>query len=362
MAKAWNYNAGPSMIPVSVMEKAQKEFTDYNGLGLGIVEMSHRSAEYDAVAKNAEKLLRELLNIPDNYKVLFEQGGGRGQFAAICLNLLPEGGKADYFVTGHWSRCAYKECAEKYGEAILHECTEVDDNGQYFINYDKMQVTEGSSYAYLCYNETVNGLELNRLPDTGDVPLVIDMSSNILTRCIDVSKFGVIMFGAQKNVGPSGLTVTIVREDLLGSARKYCPSVFDWSVLAKFDSMYNTPTTFSWYMAGLAFEWIKEQGGVAELERRNIEKSNLLYDYVDNQDFYSCPIRREDRSRVNCVFTLKDESLNQEFLARAKELNLIGLKGHKVLGGMRASIYNAMPLEGVEVLVAFLKSFAKEHS
>ena len=362
MAKAWNYNAGPSMIPVSVMEKAQKEFTDYNGLGLGIVEMSHRSAEYDAVAKNAEKLLRELLNIPDNYKVLFEQGGGRGQFAAICLNLLPEGGKADYFVTGHWSRCAYKECAEKYGEAILHECTEVDDNGQYFINYDKMQVTEGSSYAYLCYNETVNGLELNRLPDTGDVPLVIDMSSNILTRSIDVSKFGVIMFGAQKNVGPSGLTVTIVREDLLGSARKYCPSVFDWSVLAKFDSMYNTPTTFSWYMAGLAFVWIKEQGGVAELERRNIEKSNLLYDYVDNQDFYSCPIRREDRSRVNCVFTLKDESLNQEFLARAKELNLIGLKGHKVLGGMRASIYNAMPLEGVEVLVSFLKSFAKEHS
>lgn len=360
--KVWNYSAGPSMIPVPVMEKAQKEFCDFNGLGMGIVEMSHRSAEYMAVAAEAEQLLRDIMEIPANYKILFEQGGGRGQFAAVPLNILPEDGFADYFVTGHWSRCAYKECAERYGKAILHECVEKDSDGNFYIDYSKMQVTPGAAYAYACINETVNGIEMFNLPETGDVPLIVDMSSNILTRKIDVSKFGAIIFGAQKNVAPAGLTVTIVREDLLGRVRKYCPSIFDWSVLAAHDSMYNTPNSFAWYMAGLDFKWIKDLGGVAELEKRNCQKANLLYNFLDSTDFYRCPIAKSDRSRVNCVFTLKDESLNAEFLAQAKSEHLVGLKGHKVLGGMRASIYNAMPLEGVEVLVRYLDKFAKAHS
>lgn len=350
------------MIPEEVMAKAQSEFLDFEGLGIGIVEMSHRSAEYIKVAQEAEALLREIMEIPDNYSVLFEQGGGRGQFAAIPLNLLPEDGFADYFVTGHWSRCAYKECAERYGDARLHECVFTNKDGFYEVDMSKMQVTPGATYAYVCINETVNGIELFDLPDTGDVPLIADMSSNILTRPIDVSKFGAIMFGAQKNIAPSGLTITVVRKDLLGRARKCCPSVLDWSVLDKYESMYNTPNTFSWYMAGLAFKWIKKLGGTKGLEERNIKKSDLLYSFVEqNDDFYRCQVAAKDRSRVNCVFNLRNEELNQEFLAEAKKRNLIGLKGHKVLGGMRASIYNAMPVEGVEVLVKFLQEFADAH-
>lgn len=359
--RAWNYSAGPSMIPLEVMEQAQAEFCDFQGLGLGIVEMSHRSAEYLAVAEEAESLLREIMNIPDNYNVLFEQGGGRGQFAAVPLNMLPEGGFADYFVTGHWSRSAYKECAERYGDARLHECVFKNDAGQFEVDPSQLKVTPGAAYAYLCLNETVNGIELFELPDTGDVPLVADMSSNILTRPVDVSKFGAIIFGAQKNIAPAGLTITIVRKDLIGHARKCCPSVFDWAVLDKHDSMYNTPNTFAWYMAGLAFKWIKQLGGTKALEERNLKKSTMLYDYLDHSDFYRCQITAKDRSRVNCVFNLNNEDFNQEFLAAAKERHLIGLKGHKVLGGMRASIYNAMPVEGVEVLVKFLKEFAAAH-
>ncbi len=361
MFRAWNYGAGPSTMPLEVLEEAQREFTNFQGLGLGIVEMSHRSAEFEKVAYEAEALLREIMQIPDNYEILFEQGGGRGQFAAIPLNLLPEDGFADYFVTGHWSRSAYKECAERYGKAILHECVEKNAQGEYFIDYSKMKVTEGATFAYVCLNETVNGIEMFNLPDTGNVPLIADMSSNILTRPIDVSRFGAIIFGAQKNVAPSGLTISIVRKDLIGHARKYCPSVLDWQVLSSYKSMYNTPNTFSWYLSGKVFKWIKDLGGVSELERRNIQKSNLLYDYIDGTDFYNCPIARVDRSRVNCVFTLKDESLNQAFLERAKNAHMIGLKGHKVLGGMRASIYNAMPLRGVEALVDFMRLFEIDH-
>lgn len=362
MTKAWNYGAGPGMLFPEVMQQAQAEFCDFHGIGIGLVEMSHRSPEYTAVAQEAEALLREIMEIPDNYKVLFEQGGGRGQFAAVPLNILPEDGHADYFITGHWSRSAYKECAERYGKANGVECVVKDADGKLHIDYSKMQVTPGASYAYVCLNETVNGIEMDRLPDTGDVPLVADMSSNILTRRIDVSRFGAIIFGAQKNVAPAGLTVTIVREDLIGHARKYCPSVFDWNVLASHDSMYNTPNTFSWYMAGLAFKFIKNTGGVKALEERNHKKAALLYDFIDSHPFYCCPIAKDSRSRVNCVFTLRDESFNAAFLAQAKAEHLIGLKGHKVLGGMRASIYNAMPVEGVQVLIDFLERFASEHS
>lgn len=359
--RAWNYSAGPSMIPTEVMAKAQAEFCDFNGMGLGVVEMSHRWPEYMKVAYDAEALLRKIMNIPENYAVLFEQGGGRGQFAAIPLNLLPEGGFADYFVTGHWSSCAEKECAERYGKTVRHECFHKNEDGQYVVDFSQMKVTEGATYAYICLNETVNGIEVFDLPDTGDVPLIADMSSNILTRPIDVTKFGAIIFGAQKNIAPAGLTVTIVRRDLLGKARKYCPSILDWSVLDKYESMYNTPNSFAWYMAGLAFEWIEGLGGVQELERRNIAKSDMLYDYIDSSDFYKCQVAKSDRSRVNCVFNLNNEELNQEFLAEAKKRNLLGLKGHKVLGGMRASLYNAMPIEGAEVLVKFLKEFAQSH-
>lgn len=361
MRKVWNYFAGPCMLPDEVMDQAQKEFRDFNGSGMGIVEISHRSADFVAVAKESEQLLRELMHIPDNYRVLFEQGGGRGQFAAIPLNLMPEGGHADYFVTGHWSRCAYNECKDHFGTANLHECTFLNDDGLYEVDYSKMTVTKGASYAYICLNETVNGIESFTLPDTGDVPLIADMSSDILTRPVDVSKFGAIIFGLQKNVGPAGMVITIVREDLLGRARTYCPSVLNWSVLDKYESMYNTPCTFSWYMGNLNFKWIKKLGGVEELERRNIAKAELLYNCIDNNDFYVAKIAPKDRSRVNCVFTLKDESLNDEFVAKAKQKGLIGIKGHKVLGGMRASIYNAMPIEGVQALVDFMNEFAKEH-
>lgn len=362
MSKAWNFNAGPSMIPTEVMQKARDEFLDFNGLGLGVVEMSHRSAEFDKVAKHCEEQLRALLGIPNYYKVIFEQGGGRGQFAAIPMNILPEGGKADYFVTGHWSRSAYNECSERYGEAVLHECVKTDPEGSLYIDYDEMKVSEGSSYAYICVNETVNGIEINSLPDTGGVPLVADMSSNILTRPIDVNRFDVIIFGAQKNLAPAGITVTIVRGDLLGRSRQYCPSVLDWTVLDKYESMYNTPCTFSWYMADLALNWIESIGGVQELEKRNAAKSKLLYDYIDGSGFYYCPIAPQDRSRVNCVFYLRDESKNEQFLKDARRSRMIGLKGHKALGGMRASIYNAMPIEGVEALIAFLKDFASRNS
>ncbi|MCI6862674.1 3-phosphoserine/phosphohydroxythreonine transaminase [Anaerobiospirillum succiniciproducens] len=360
--RVWNFNPGPSTIPDSVMEKAQAEFLDYQGLGLGIVEMSHRSPEYLKVAEAAEAKLRQLMEIPDDYTVLFEQGGGRGQFAAIPLNLLPEDGFADYFVTGHWSRSAYKECAERFGDARLHECVFTNKDGYYEVDMSKMQVTKGATYAYLCLNETVNGVELFDLPDTGDVPLIADLSSNVLTRPIDVRKFGALVFGAQKNIAPAGLTVTIVRKDLLGRARKYTPSVLDWTVLDKYDSMFNTPNSFAWYMAGLAFDWIEANGGTKGMEERNIKKSSLIYDYIDESGFYRTQVAPKDRSRVNVVFNLLNEDLNAEFLAQAKERHLIGLKGHKVLGGMRASLYNAMELKGVEELHKFMREFAEAHS
>ncbi|MCR5537031.1 MAG: 3-phosphoserine/phosphohydroxythreonine transaminase [Succinivibrio sp.] len=359
MGKVWNFTAGPCMLPPEVMQQAQAEFCDYAGTGIGIIESSHRSKEFDEIAKNSEQLLRELLKIPDNYRVLFMQSGGRGQFAAVPLNLLSENGVCDYFVTGHWSRQAYKECHERFGNAVLHECAQRNSRGIYSVDYAQMRLSPQSEYAYVCFNETVNGLELFELPDLGSVPLVADMSSNILTRSIDVSRFGAIVFGVQKNVAPAGLVIAIVREDLLGHSRKYCPSILDWTVMNQYDSLFNTPCTFSWYMAYLVFKWIKNLGGVEALEKRNIQKARLLYEYLDSTSFYNSVIDPKDRSRVNVVFTLKNDVLNNKFLSEAKEHGLIGLKGHKVLGGMRASIYNAMPLEGVQALVDFMQDFAK---
>ena len=360
--RSWNFTAGPCTLPLEVMEKAQREFIDYAGMGAGIIEISHRSPQFDAIAKGSEKLLRDLMGIPDNYKVIFLQSGGRGEFAAVPLNLMPEGGIADYFVTGHWSRCAYKECDERFGRAVLHECAPKDASGIVSIDYSKMQVTPGASYAYICFNETVNGIEFNKIPDTGDVPLVADMSSDILTQKVDVSKFGAIIFGVQKNVAPAGLVIAIVREDLIGHARKYCPSILDWKVMSEHDSLFNTPCVFSWYMADLVFRWIESIGGVAELERRNAEKSKLLYDFIDSSDFYRNNIAKDSRSRVNVVFNLKDEALNAEFLKEAAARHFIGLKGHKVLGGMRASLYNAMSIEGVKALIEFRRDFERAHA
>ncbi|MCR5084389.1 MAG: 3-phosphoserine/phosphohydroxythreonine transaminase [Succinivibrionaceae bacterium] len=362
MPRVWNFSAGPSMLPESVMRQAQSEFVDFEGEGMGIVEMSHRGATFTRVAQEAEGLLREIMGIPDNYRVLFEQGGGRGQFAAVPLNLLPEGGRADYFITGHWSRSAFKECAERYGEAVAHECTRKDAQGRVEVDYGAMQVSEGAAYAYCCLNETVNGVEMFSLPDTGAVPLIADISSDVLTRPMDVTRFGALIFGAQKNVAPAGLTITVVRDDLIGRARRYCPSVLDWAVLAKHGSMYNTPNTFAWYMAGLAFKWIRSIGGTEELARRNQEKAELLYGAIDGNPFYRTQVAEGSRSRVNCVFNLRDEALNADFLKEALAEGLSGLKGHKVLGGMRASIYNAMPIEGVRALVDFLGRYAGKHA
>ncbi len=363
MKRVYNFYAGPCTLPLEVMSEAQRDFLDYADTGMGVIEISHRSNEFKHIAEESEVLLREILKIPNNYRILFEQGGGRGQFAAIPLNLMQEDGICDYFVTGHWSNCAQKECNERYGKGVVHECTFLNDNGRYEVDFSKMTVSEHSAYAYTCLNETVNGIETcGNLPETGNVPLVADMSSDILTRPIDVSKFGVIFFGLQKNVGPAGMTITIIRDDLIGHARKYTPSVLDYAILDKHGSMFNTPCTFAWYMAYLNFKWVKSIGGIEELERRNIQKSDLFYNYIDNSDFYVSKIEKNSRSRVNCVFTLKDESLNELFLKESKAKGLIGLKGHKVLGGMRASMYNAMPYEGVVALVDFMKDFASRHA
>ena len=359
MSETWNFTAGPCMMPPQVMRKAQAEFLDYHGAGAGIIELSHRSSEFDALAKHSAAKLRELMEIPGNYRILFMQSGGRGQFAAVPLNLLPEQGTADYFITGHWSRCAFKECSERFGHAVAHECTVRDSRGFYHIDYDQMKATPGAAYAYVCLNETVNGIEMFDLPVLPEgVPLVADLSSNVLTRRIDVSRFGALIFGVQKNIAPAGLVIAVVREDLLGHCRRGCPSVLDWTLLNQYDSLFNTPCTFSWYMASLVFDWLLEQGGVPEMEKRAEAKSKLLYDYIDTSDFYRSVIAPRDRSRVNCPFLLKDDILNTSFLTSAREDHLLGLKGHKALGGMRASLYNAMPLEGVKALVAFLKDFA----
>ena len=357
--RAFNFCAGPAALPEAVLQRAQAELLDWQGKGLSVMEMSHRSDEYTAIAEKAEQDLRDLMEIPSDYKVLFLQGGASQQFAEIPLNLLPEDGVADYIDTGIWSKKSIEE-ASRYGNINVAASAKAYD---YFAipGQNEWQLSKDAAYLHYASNETIGGLQFDWIPEVGDVPLVADMSSDILSRPIDVSKFGLIYAGAQKNIGPSGLVVTIVREDLLGRARSVCPTMLNYKIAADNGSMYNTPATFSWYLSGLVFEWLKEQGGVAAMERINRAKKDLLYKAIDASDFYSNPIAHNARSWMNVPFRLADEKLDKPFLAGADARGLLNLKGHRSVGGMRASIYNAVGLDAVEALVAYMAEFEKEH-
>lgn len=358
MSKIFNFCAGPAMLPAPVMAIAQKEYINWNNTGSSVMEISHRNPLYMAVAKDAEDSLRQLMDIPENYKVLFCHGGGRGQFAAVPLNLLAEGETADYIVNGSWSKSAAEE-AKNFGEINVINISKKLDCGTSLLNSDQWPLNPNAAYVHYCPNETVDGIEMFDIPETHGVPLVADMSSTILSREIDVSKFGVIYAGAQKNIGPSGLAIVIVRDDLIGKARLTTPAIMNYEITANNDSMYNTPPTYAWYLAGLVFTWLKGLGGVKAIAEVNRAKAELLYDYIDQSDFYINNVDRQYRSRMNVPFWLSDESLNQAFLSEAESFGLKALKGHRIVGGMRASIYNSMPIEGVEALVGFMQAFEK---
>lgn len=355
----FNFAAGPAALPTSVLEQAQAELLDWHGKGMSIMEISHRSADYIEVAKQAEQDLRDLLLIPSNYKVLFLQGGASQQFAQIPLNLLAEKQQADYIDTGIWSRKAIDE-AKKFANIHVAASGKAYD---YFAipTQDEWQLSKGAAYVHYTSNETIGGVQFDWHPAVADVPLVVDASSDILSRPLDVSKYGVIYAGAQKNIGPSGLVVVIIREDLLGKARTSCPTMLNYQVAAEHDSMFNTPPTFAWYFAGLIFKWLKQQGGLEAIKKINEEKKNVLYSYIDSTEFYINPINPANRSWMNVPFRLIDEKLDKIFLAKAEANGLFNLKGHRSVGGMRASIYNAVTLEAVKALVDFMKTFAKEH-
>lgn len=358
--QVFNFSAGPAVLPKEVLQQAASEMLDWHGSGMSVMEMSHRGPEFIAIHRQAEADLRELLAIPSNYKVLFLQGGGLGQNSLVPLNLLgrkPQPATIDFVHTGAWSGKSIKE-AQRYANVNVAASSEA--NGFTAVPaQDEWKLTPDAAYLHVCTNETIDGVEFDFVPTAqGDVPLVADMSSHILSRAIDVSKYGVIFAGAQKNIGPAGLTLAIVRDDLLDSALPICPGVFNWRAVADADSMLNTPPTYAIYIAGLVFAHLKRLGGVAEMERRNIEKARLLYAALDADDFYENRVAPANRSRMNVPFYLRDESLNDRFLAGAKARGLLQLKGHKSVGGMRASIYNAMPIEGVQALVDYLNEFA----
>ncbi|MFI8481177.1 3-phosphoserine/phosphohydroxythreonine transaminase [Pseudomonas sp. NPDC078700] len=357
--RAFNFCAGPAALPEAVLQRAQADLLDWQGKGLSVMEMSHRSDEYTAIAEKAEQDLRDLLSIPSNYKVLFLQGGASQQFAEVALNLLPEDGVADYIDTGIWSKKSIEE-AKRYGNINVAASAKPYD---YFAipGQNEWQLSKNAAYVHYASNETIGGLQFDWIPQVGDVPLVADMSSDILSRSLDVSKFGLIYAGAQKNIGPSGLVVVIVREDLLGRARSACPTMLNYKVAADNGSMYNTPATFSWYLSGLVFEWLKEQGGVPAMEKLNRAKKELLYGAIDSSGLYSNPISSNARSWMNVPFRLADDRLDKPFLAGADARGLLNLKGHRSVGGMRASIYNAVGLDAVQALVAYMAEFEKEH-
>ncbi len=357
MSVVFNFCAGPAMLPFEVMEKAQQEFLNWQNTGSSVMELSHRSPMYIAMAAQAEADLRELMNIPNHYKVLFCHGGGRGQFSAVPLNLLPKGKSADYIVSGSWSKAAANE-AKNFGEINTIDIVQ-DDETKTLIPSTEWKLNPEASYVHYCPNETVNGIEINEIPETNGIPLVADMSSTILSHAIDVTKFAVIYAGAQKNIGPSGLTIVIVRDDLLGKAQKATPCIMNYKTSADSDSMYNTPPTYAWYLAGLVFQWLKAKGGVCAIAKTNKQKADMLYQAIDNSDFYLNNISVQYRSKMNVPFWLKDESFNEQFLQEAEKSGLMALKGHRIVGGMRASIYNAMPIEGVQALVDFMQQFEK---
>jgi phosphoserine aminotransferase len=360
MTRVFNFSAGPAALPESVLRKAADEMLDWHGSGMSVMEMSHRGKEFIAIHAKAEADLRELLAIPAHYKVLFLQGGAIGQNAIVPMNLLRGRTSADYVNTGEWSKKSIKE-AKKYCKVNVAASSE----GSGFTSVparETWQLDPNAAYVHICSNETIGGVEYHWTPDTGSVPLVADMSSNILSRPVDVGRYGVIYGGAQKNIGPAGLTIVIVREDLLGQALPITPSAFDYKEQADNDSMLNTPPTYAIYIAGLVFEWLTAQGGLAAMEARNRAKAALLYDYLDATTFYSSPVARADRSLMNVPFKLRDAALDDAFLKGAQARSMLQLKGHRSVGGMRASIYNAMPVEGVQTLVAYMKEFEASHA
>ena len=357
MNRVYNFSAGPSMLPMPVLEKAASELVCYGDSGMSVMEMSHRSPDYEAIINDAEAMLRKLMNIPDNYKVLFLQGGASTQFAAVPMNLINRTGKADYVVSGQFSGKAFKE-AQKLGYDVKCAATTKDDNFDHVPALTKDMFRPDAAYVHVCYNNTIYGTKYPEIPDTGDIPLVADMSSCIISEPIDVSKFAVIYAGAQKNMAPAGMTLVIVRDDMLDYAEEKMPTMLEWKTMAENGSMYNTPPCYTIYIAKLVYEWILSIGGLETMQKMNREKAALLYDYLDSQDYYIAPVKKESRSMMNVTFITGDADLDKKFASEAGKAGLKNLKGHRSVGGMRASIYNAMPKAGVEALIEFMKAFA----
>lgn len=359
MDQIYNFSAGPAVLPQKVLQQARDEMLDWHGSGMSVMEMSHRGKEFMSIAEKTESDLRELAGIPQNYKVLFLQGGASSQFSMVPMNLLRGKTTADYINTGQWSAKAIEE-ASRYCTVNVAASSE-DSNFTYIPPREQWRLNPDAAYVHYTSNETIGGVEFHWVPDT-EAPLVADMSSDILSRPLDVTRFGLIYAGAQKNLGPAGLTLVIVREDLLDQPLPGTPTLYNYQIHAQNDSMYNTPPTYAMYITGLVFAWLKKQGGLAAMEKINIAKAKLLYDLLDSTDFYHCPVAIANRSRMNVPFTLKDSALDGEFLKQAQHNGLLQLKGHRSVGGMRASIYNAMPVDGVATLVAFMKEFASRHA
>ena len=357
MSRVYNFSAGPSMLPLEALEKAQRELLDYQGSGQSVMEMSHRSKVFDDIIKEAEALFRELMQIPDNYKVLFLQGGASTQFAAIPLNFMNKNGKADYIITGVWAKKAFQE-AKKYGAARAVASSE-DKTYTYIPKVKNAAFDPEADYVYICMNNTIYGTKYPYIPDTGDVPLIADVSSCFLSEPLDVTKFAMVYGGAQKNIAPAGLVVAIIREDMLGNARDITPTMLDYKIQADAGSLYNTPPCWTIYMCKLVLEWIRDLGGLEAIKARNEKKAKLLYDFFDRSKMFKSPVAPEDRSLMNVPFVTGDKDLDARFVKEATEAGFINLKGHRTVGGMRASIYNAMPVEGVEKLVAFMEAFEK---
>jgi phosphoserine aminotransferase len=359
MTRVFNFSAGPAALPESVLRQAADEMLDWHGSGMSVMEMSHRGKEFISIHAECESLLRELLAVPANYKVLFMQGGAIGENAIVPMNMLRGHASADYVNTGEWSKKSIKEACKyaKINVVASSEATKFDR----VPPRETWKLDPNAAYVHICANETIGGVEYHFTPDVGDVPLIADVSSNIMSRPLDVSKFGLLYGGAQKNIGPAGLTIVIVRDDLLGGALPITPSAFNYAEQAANDSMLNTPPTYAIYIAGLVFNWIKERGGLVAMEAHNRKKAAVLYDFLDATSFYNSPIQRADRSLMNVPFKLKDEALDAAFLKGAEERGMLQLKGHRAVGGMRASIYNAMPIEGVQALVAYMKEFEARH-
>ena len=359
MTRVFNFSAGPAALPEPVLQQAADEMLDWHGSGMSVMEMSHRGKEFVSIHAEAESLLRELLAVPTNYKVLFMQGGAMAENAIVPMNMLRGKSSADYINTGEWSKKLIKEAGKfaKVNVAATSEATNFDR----IPKRETWKLDPDAAYVHICSNETIGGVEYHFTPDVGNVPLIADMSSSIMSRPVEVAKYGLIYGGAQKNIGPAGVTIVIVRDDLIGQALPITPSAFDYKQQADNDSMLNTPPTYAIYIAGLVFKWIKAQGGLPGIEARNRAKAKLLYDALDASSFYSSPVVREDRSLMNVPFKLKDDALDAAFLKGAQERSMLQLKGHRAVGGMRASIYNAMPIEGVQTLVAYMKEFEAQH-